>query len=147
VTAISHTGRAMPDDALVDTDVASTLYRAQLFTERGPVVVVTAIHDRNLFVSVVTLGEALYGATRRKWSAQRTARLRDFYPARFAVVPVDSEVAVEYARLRSATEGLGRPVADNDVWIAASATANGLSIVTLNRRHFEPLTLHGLTLL
>jgi predicted nucleic acid-binding protein len=121
-TAISRTGQAMPD-ALVDTDVASTLYRAQLFTERAPAAVVTAIHDRNLFVSVVTLGKALYGATRRKWSARRTARLR------------------------SATEGLGRPVADNDVWVAASATANGLPIVTLNRRHFEPLSLHGLRLL
>ena len=30
---------------------------------------------------------------------------------------------------------------------AASATANGLPLVTLNRRHFEPLTLHGLRLL
>jgi len=109
----------MPDDALVDTDVASTLYRAQLLTERAPVAVVTALHDRNLFVSVVPVGEALYG----------------------------DPVAVEYARLRSATEGLGRPVADNDVWIAASATANGLPSVTLNRRHFEPLTLHGLGLL
>ena len=137
----------MPDDALVDTDVASTLHRAQLFTERAPAAVVTVIHNRNLFVSVVTLGEALYGATRRKWSARRTARLHDFYTARFAVVSVDSEVAVEYARLRSATESLGRPVAANDLWIAASATANGLPIVTLNRRHFEPLTLHGLTLL
>jgi predicted nucleic acid-binding protein len=67
--------------------------------------------------------------------------------ARFAVVPVDGDVAVEYARLRSATEGLGRPVADNDVWIAATATANGLPIATLNRRHFEPLSLHGLTVL
>jgi len=37
----------MPD-ALVDTDVASTLYRAQLLTERAPAPVVTAIHDRNL---------------------------------------------------------------------------------------------------
>jgi hypothetical protein len=33
----------MPDDALVDTDVASTLYRTQLFTERAPVAVVNAI--------------------------------------------------------------------------------------------------------
>jgi predicted nucleic acid-binding protein len=38
--------------------------------------------------------------------------------------------------------------ADNfGLWIAASATANGLPLVTLNRRHFEPLTLHGLQLL
>ena len=45
------------------------------------------------------------------------------------------------------TEALGRPVADNDLWIAAIATANGFPIVTLNRRHFEPLTLYGLRLL
>jgi predicted nucleic acid-binding protein len=56
-------------------------------------------------------------------------------------------VAVEYGRLRTASEALGRPVASNDLWIAASATANGLPLVTLNRRHFEPLTLHGLRLL
>jgi predicted nucleic acid-binding protein len=84
---------------------------------------------------------------RRKWSSRRTSRLHDFYIARFAMVGVDEDVAAEYARLRAATEALGRPVADNDLWIAATATANGLPIVTLNRRHFEPLTLHGLHLL
>jgi predicted nucleic acid-binding protein len=30
-------------------------------------------------------------------------------------------------------------------WIAASAV--GMPLITLNRRHFEPLTLHGLALL
>jgi predicted nucleic acid-binding protein len=38
-------------------------------------------------------------------------------------------------------------IADNDLWIAACATANGLPLATLNRRHFEPLTIFGLTLL
>jgi predicted nucleic acid-binding protein len=42
---------------------------------------------------------------------------------------------------------LGRPVPGNDLWIAVSAAANGLPLVTLNRWHFEPLTLHGLRLL
>jgi predicted nucleic acid-binding protein len=56
-------------------------------------------------------------------------------------------VAVEYGRLRAATEALGRPVPSNDLWIGASAMANGLPLITLNRRHFEPLTLHGLQLL
>jgi tRNA(fMet)-specific endonuclease VapC len=136
-----------PDDALVDTDVASTLYRERLFTERVPGQVALVVRDRRLFVRAVTLGEALYGAIRRKWSVGRTARLRDFYSARFGVVAVDGDVADEYARLRAATEALGKPVADNDLWIAATATANGLPIVTLNRRHFEPLTLHRVTLL
>jgi len=33
------------------------------------------------------------------------------------------------------------------LWIAAAAVSNGLPLITLNRRHFEPLMLHGLTLL
>jgi predicted nucleic acid-binding protein len=70
-----------------------------------------------------------------------------FYADSFGVVEVDRDVAVEYGRLRAATEALGRPVASNDLWIAASAAANGLPMVTLNRRHFEPLALHGLRLL
>jgi predicted nucleic acid-binding protein len=53
-------------------------------------------------------------------------------------------------RVRPAPHGdrsAWQPLASNDLWIAASATANGLPLVTLNRRHFEPLTLHGLRLL
>jgi predicted nucleic acid-binding protein len=70
-----------------------------------------------------------------------------FYAHSFGVVEFGRAVAVEYGRLRTATEVLGRPVANNDLWIATSATANGLPLVTLNRRHFEPLTLHGPRLL
>jgi predicted nucleic acid-binding protein len=43
-------------------------------------------------------------------------------------------VAVEYGRLRAATEALGRPVASNDLWIAGSATANGLPLIDLRFR-------------
>lgn len=70
-----------------------------------------------------------------------------FHADSFGVVELGRAVAVEYGRLRTATEALGRPVASDDRWIAASATANGLPLVTLNRRHFEPLTLHGPRLL
>jgi predicted nucleic acid-binding protein len=75
------------------------------------------------------------------------AELAQVNTEKFAVVELDQEIAVEYGRLRAATESLGRPVASNDLWIAAAAVANGLPLVTLNRRHFEPLTLHGLALL
>jgi len=70
-----------------------------------------------------------------------------FYTDHFDAIELGRPVAIEYGRLRAASEALGRPVAGNDLWIAASATANGLPLVTLNRRHFEPLTLHGLHLL
>jgi hypothetical protein len=45
--------------------------------------------------------------------------------------------------------GLARVVADRPLAISVITLgeANGLPLVTLNRRHFEPLTLHGLRLL
>jgi len=73
----------MADEALVDTDVASALYRAHFFAGPVPVEVAAVVQDRDLYVSVVTLGEALYGAARRKWSMHRTSRLREFYLAQF----------------------------------------------------------------
>jgi hypothetical protein len=60
--------------------------------------------------------------------------------------PRPATLAEEYGFLRAGTESVGHPVADNDLWIAACATTNGLSLATLNRRHFAPLTTFGLTL-
>ncbi len=70
-----------------------------------------------------------------------------FYEEMFDVIPGDKETAAEYGRLRASTEAVGRPIADNDLWIAACASANGLPLVTLNSRHFEPLTIFGVVLL
>ena len=136
-----------PDPALIDTDVASVLYRARLFQRVAPAGLVGVVVDRALAISAITLGEASFGALSRKWSARRTAEMLAFYTGSFDVIELGHAIAVEYGRLRAGTEALGRPVASNDLWIAASATANGLPLVTLNRRHFEPLTLHGLRLL
>jgi hypothetical protein len=70
-----------PDPALIDTDVASVLYRGSLFERVAPGRLAGVVSDRPLAISVITLA------------------------------------------------------------------AKELPMVTLNRRHFEPLTLHGLRLL
>jgi hypothetical protein len=46
-----------PDPALIDTDVASVLYRSRLFQRVVPAELVQAVSDRSLAISV-TLGEA-----------------------------------------------------------------------------------------
>jgi predicted nucleic acid-binding protein len=136
-----------PDPALIDTDVASVLDRARLFRRVMPAGLARLVAGRPLALSVITLGEASYGALSRKWSARRTTEMLAFYADHFDIIELGRPVAIEYGRLRAASEALGRPVAGNDLWIAASATGNGPPLVTLNRRHFEPLTLHGLRLL
>jgi predicted nucleic acid-binding protein len=134
--------------ALVDTDVASTMYRERYFDRRVPAALANALANRGLAISLITLGEAHYGARKRKWSSDRTARMLSFYREMFDVVGVANEdTAAEYGYLRASTEAVGQPIADNDLWIAACASSNGLPLVTLNRRHFEPLTIFGVTLL
>jgi hypothetical protein len=61
-----------------------------------------------------------------------------FYADNFGLIDLGRPLDVEYGRLRAATVGLGRPIPGNDLWNAASATSNGLPLITLNRRHFEP---------
>jgi predicted nucleic acid-binding protein len=57
----------------------------------------------------------------------RATRLLAFYREMFDVVPLaDDDIAGEYRFLRASAESAGRPIADNDLWIAACATANGL---------------------
>jgi predicted nucleic acid-binding protein len=133
---------------LVDTDVASALYRERYYGRRVPASLTGILVTRRLAISVISLGEAHYGARKRKWGPQRTSRMLAFYQEMFDVVSlVDDDTGAEYGYLRASTESVGQPIADNDLWIAACATANGLPLATLNRRHFEPLTIFGLTLL
>ncbi len=133
--------------AVVDTDVASALFRHQYLGRPLDTALSATVHRYRPLISVITMGEARYGMTKGKWGAERARRLIELYHRTFVVLPVDEQVADEYGRLRAATEAVGRPVADNDLWIAATATAVDVALVTLNRRHFEPLALHGLTLL
>ena len=139
----------MPEEpVLVDTDVASALYLEHYYDRRVSASLAGTLATRRLAISLITLGEAHYGARKRKWGPPRTTRMLAFYQEMFDVVPLaDDDTAAEYGYLRASTESVGQPIADNDLWIAACATANGLPLVTLNRRHFEPLTIFGLVLL
>ena len=131
---------------VVDTDVASKLFREEL---------PASWHDRlgtqELAVSFVTVGEAFYGAQRRRWGARQTARLERFYGYEFVVVPSRGHQVARMARtwgeLRVDAERIGFTVPVNDAWIAATCLALGHPLATLNRKHFEPLAAFGLDLL
>lgn len=60
--------------------------------------------------------------------ARRLATLESV--ADIDVIVIDAEVAAEWARLRVHLAETGRRVNVNDLWIAATACANGLPVVT-----------------
>ncbi len=87
-------------------------------------------------LSVITFGELVYGAEK---SAQRAAALEVLRElARVLPVMGLPETAAEaYGTIRAELERKGQMIGNNDLWIAAHAKAEGLTLVTNNEREFR----------
>jgi tRNA(fMet)-specific endonuclease VapC len=91
-------------------------------------------------LSAITLGEALAFAQFRNWGTPRIGTLRDLL-REFVVLDIRSRAVLErYAEIDSFLKRNGRAVGDNDVWIAACASAADATLLTTDR-DFDPL--HG----
>jgi toxin FitB len=123
---------------LLDTVVLSDLRKP--LRQRNPNLVywIEAISSRDLFVSVVTIGEIERGIERqRPLDPQFAARLTAWvdvvlrtYEGR--ILPVDMAVARRWGRLSQQIGNKGL-----DLAIAATALEHGLTVVTRNVSDFE----------
>jgi predicted nucleic acid-binding protein len=85
----------------------------------------------SLIVSVITIGELRAGVLTADDPHERDRRLSTLtWALRLEPAPVDDAVAQAWARLRVALRDLGRRMPINDSWIAATAIALGLPVVT-----------------
>jgi len=86
-------------------------------------------------MSCITYGELRYGAEK---SARREAALATLgrLAERIAVLPLDSAASAQYGRIRKEVEAAGKPLGNNDLWIAAHSLAARLTLVTNNEREF-----------
>jgi tRNA(fMet)-specific endonuclease VapC len=87
-----------------------------------------------VFIPAIALGELFFGAAKSGRPAENTARVERFASGR-AIVSTDSDVAREYGRLKHYLKKKGRPLPENDIWIAAAAKCRGMVLVTRDR-HF-----------
>lgn len=88
-----------------------------------------------LAISVVTLAEARSGFLMARWGARRTRLASRIIENDFVRIPVQEGDAVEWARLRTAARSNGIAIGDNDLWIAATASVWGRTLVTCDRDH------------
>jgi tRNA(fMet)-specific endonuclease VapC len=87
-------------------------------------------------MSVVAYGELAFGeamSSRRDEAAAHLAALIETVQ----VLPLPLEAARRYAQVRAELERAGRPIGSNDLWIAAHALADDLTLVTNNEREFR----------
>ena len=110
-------------DGIADTSVS-------IAHESGRSLRVDALPDR-LAVSVITIGELRAGVLAAADLLARDRRLATLTAAlALDPVPVDGEVAAAWARLRVLLRERGQRLPVNDSWIAATAMALGVAVVT-----------------
>lgn len=84
-----------------------------------------------LAVSVITIGELRAGVLAASTVDVRDRRLATLTAAlQLDPIPVDEAVAAEWARLRVLLRDSGQRMPVNDSWIAATALALGVPVVT-----------------
>lgn len=97
--------------------------------------------DLELAISSVTASELLHGvhwASKKSQKAHREAfveRLLEVWP----VLPFDLTAARMHARLWAGLAAKGVSIGSHDLMIAATALANGLALVTRDKRSFPKI--------
>ena len=87
--------------------------------------------DETLLITFTVAGELACGqsaAQRLDWE-----RLCRPYP----ILPPSKEVSWKYGEIYRGLAAKGRLIGTNDLWIAATALAHGMSVVTHNQEAFE----------
>jgi predicted nucleic acid-binding protein len=89
------------------------------------------------FTSAVVIGELYRGAFNAAEPRLHLENIESRILPALTVLPYDVAVARVYGEIQAALAQAGRPLADADLQIAATAMHHGLELVTGNVRHFE----------
>jgi tRNA(fMet)-specific endonuclease VapC len=118
---------------LIDTDICSAHLR------NSPKVTALFLqHSGALYLSVMTLGELLSWTLRKNTPSKYHRGLVKLL-ADFTALNVDEAIASKFGEVRALLLDQGRPIASIDLMIGATALVHGLTIVTHNVQHFEPI--------
>jgi len=123
---------ALIDSSILIAAERGTLDLAQILSDSA---------DTELAISAVTASELLHGIYRAAKKTQRTSReafverLLEVWPA----LPFDLTAARIHARIWAELAAKGTSIGAHDLMIAATALANGLGLVTRDKRSFPKI--------
>ncbi len=93
-----------------------------------------------VFLPSIALGELYFGAFKSAHPDDNAERI-DRLAASTAILYCDGTTALHYGRIKTDLRAKGRPIPENDIWIAAIAQQHGLTVVSrdLHFREIENL--------
>ena len=113
---------------LLDTSVMIDLIQGE-----AAVLEIYSEYDRLLFPAVA-LGELYFGAYN---SSKLEEHLTEYIEVQrlATIIPIDVDTAEAYGKIKSVLKVKGQLIPENDLWIAATAAAYGVELITRDK-HF-----------
>lgn len=119
---------------LFDTDAISEVLKPR--PAPGYLKWLRTVPREDQFTSAVVVGELYKGAFRSSDADRHLGNIESRLLPAITVLPYDVAAARLYGQIRATLERIGRPLADADLQIAATALLHDLELVTGNLRHF-----------
>jgi tRNA(fMet)-specific endonuclease VapC len=117
---------------ILDTNAVSALFAGD------PSIAEILGEEEQHHLPVIVIGEYRYGLLRSRHRG-RLGRLLDLLIHESIVLPADVETTFHYANLREDLRRRGRPIPENDVWVAALSAQFALPIVSRDS-HFDEVS-------
>lgn len=114
---------------LLDTNVVIALFAGDAAVQQH------LEQAEEVFVPSIVLGELYFGARKSGRVKENLARIDEF-ATNSSVLACDTDTAKEYGVIKNALREKGRPIPENDIWIAAIARQYELILVTRDT-HFD----------
>jgi tRNA(fMet)-specific endonuclease VapC len=116
---------------LLDTNIIIALFADEREVKENLAVA------EQVYVPSVVVGELCYGACKSSKPKENLMRIDEFMAAS-VVLGCDINTARHYGNAKNNLRIKGRPLPENDIWIAALALQYELTLVTRDR-HFEAI--------
>lgn len=87
-------------------------------------------------MSTITYGELRYGAQKSQYT-EKTLKILDALASLILPLPIPTQASKHYDHIRHHLAKQGKPIGNNDLWIAAHALAIETTLVTHNVKEFS----------
>ena len=119
------------NDFLLDTNIVSGWLKGEVSIAKN------IAGANNVYIPVIVIGELYYGAL---YATQTRKNISDIQRISLIcnVLAIDESTAFHYGEIKCALRKIGKPIPENDIWIAAIALQHSLTIVTRDK-HFNEI--------
>jgi len=114
---------------LLDTNIVIALFQ-------GEQPVLDKLNQiKSVFTPSIVVGELYFGAFKSSKIKENVARINEF-ALKNEILSCDQHTAKIYAEIKAGLKSIGKPIPENDIWIASIALQYNLTLITRDS-HFN----------